>query len=261
MTSSPFRQFEPSWVASAAQGTVMVTTVKDSLVICVRSPSSDIWKPDPAVPSGGQGFVDTLDGIAVTPVDSSVVQFAPSWLQLGPNSLCFMTGLASDVEHLSRVLQQKVETHSNLYDKSISTHALATAFSKILIRPTIAGGRPYAIQSLLVGTDDIDADQVFGVYSLDPSGAWQSWGGTTAIGKYAKTLRTRLAKERNQSTKRTVPEAIRYLLDAWTKTCSDQGISLSDANDDCQIFVLRKNGFYQVDEKEARRIAEGVKES
>ena len=165
-----------------------------------------------------------------------------------------MTGLASDVEHLCRVLQKQVDAHWNIFDQPLTTHSMTLGLAEYfcLQTTTFAGGgssqgRPFGVQCLLVGGDD-HGDQertVFGVYSIDPSGAWQSWGGTTAIGKYAKTVREELVKKR-KSKKLILPasslslkEGLEQIVDCWMKTCKKQNVQFQ-SNEDYQVLVIRK---------------------
>lgn len=257
--SAPVRHFEPSWAASCAQGTAVALRFEDSVVVFIRSPASNIWRPSSkSSSSSSSSEEEEIAGLRLTLIQPAQVQFAPPWLSVGPNSLCAMTGLASDVEHLCRVLQKQVDAHWNIYDKHLTTHSMTMGLAETFQQATFSGSRPFAVQCLLVGGDDYDAERTFCAYSIDPSGAWQSWGGTTAIGKYAKSVREELAKKR--SIKPTsLKDALEQIVDCWMETCKTQNINLH-SNEDYQVLVLRKKSgessckVYAVDEEDVHTI-------
>lgn len=146
---TPVRGFDRSWAASCAQGTAVVLRYQDFVLIFLRGPSSNLWRP--SIPPASE----EISGLRVSPVQSDTVQFAPSWLSLGPNSLCVMTGLGSDVEHLARVLQKQVDSHWNIYDQYMTTHSMTMGMAETF-REAAFGSRvrPYGVQCLLVGGDD-----------------------------------------------------------------------------------------------------------
>jgi 20S proteasome alpha/beta subunit len=255
--SAPVRHFEPSWAASGAQGTAVALRVEDSVLVFLRSPASNIWRPSSKSPQSPE---EMIAGLRVTPIQPAQAQFAPSWLSVGPNSFCAMTGLASDVEHLSRVLQKQVDAHWNIYDKHLTTHSMTMGLAETFQQATFSGSRPFGVQVLLVGGDDYDEERTFCVYSIDPSGTWQSWGGTTAIGKYAKSVREELAKKRRIKPT-SLKEALEQIVDCWMETCKNQNINLH-SSDDYQVLVLRKQKgdtrckVYVVEEEDVQTIVD-----
>lgn len=201
-----------------------------------------------------------ISNLQVRPLaTSTMAQFAPSWLSLGPHSLCAMTGLASDVEHLFRVLQKQVDAHWNIHAEHATTHSMTMDMADTFQQEIFSGSRPFGVQCLLVGSDDLDPERTFCVYTIDPSGNWQSWGGATAIGKYAPSVREELAKKRSTSTPSSLKEALETIVDCWMETCKKQNINLH-MEDDYHVLIMQKdNGvskFYEVLNEEVDSIVQ-----
>jgi len=154
-------------------------------------------------------------------------------VMLGRNVICSMTGLASDIDHVSRVVQQGIHTDQIIYDgepSTITTAASAAAAARGSILQHVQsfatvvrdaarwkGGRPYGIQALVMSTTGVIGNGRGGndggddkqkrttttttttttrVYSIDPSGAWRSWtSGACAIGRNAEQIREQLVQE------------------------------------------------------------------
>lgn len=259
--TTPIRHWDASWTASCAQGTAIALTFDDCVLLFLRSPSSNVYKP-PATAASSSSVVE-LSGLSVTPVDPGRqhVYFAPSWICFS-NSLCAMTGLASDVEHLARILQRQVDNHYNVYTKPLTTHATTQRVANVLQQAAQAkGGRPFGVQTLMVGGDDVDPTRKMCVYSMDPSGSWQSWGGATAIGKYAKQVRDALAKKR-ATPPSSLHQALEQMVECWMETCQQENVNLQ-AEEDYQVLILRResdNGeackLYMVGDDEVRGIVE-----
>jgi 20S proteasome alpha/beta subunit len=172
-----------------------------------------------------------------------------------------MTGLASDVEHLGRILQRQVDNHYNVYLKPLTTHAMTQRLANILQQVAQAkGGRPFGVQALMVGGDDVDPTRPLCIYSIDPSGSWQSWGGATAIGKYAKQVRQQLAKKRKISPN-SLEQALEHIVECWIETCKQENVNLN-AEEDYQVLILRKDSdsetchLFMVDEDEILGVVE-----
>lgn len=139
-STSPVRHWDASFTASSAQSSCLAMKYHDWILIFLRSPSSDVWKPST---SSGNTPID-LFGVSVLPVGSPLVQFAPSWLPFPNHQVLAMTGLASDVEHLARVIQRQADNHFNVYDKSITTHSMTERLAAVLQQAAQAkGGRPF----------------------------------------------------------------------------------------------------------------------
>jgi len=289
-SSSPVRNLEPSLAASQASATAIAFRFQqEAILLVLRSPAANIYRPplapttlsssgDEASSSSWRGEI--LSELRVTPVGqqyhtSCLVHFAPAWISLGPHSLCAMTGLASDVEHLVRVLQKDVDTHYNVFDQPMTTHSMVTeGLASTMTNECLSGRRPFGVQGLLIGADDVDPKRTFCVYTIDPSGAWQSWGsGITAIGKYAKIVQEQLARKRQTpitgalTQPKSLREALEHVLDCWVKTCKSQNAIMRVEEEDYQVLVLHKstgNGrssagdadcqLYVVDDDEVRKI-------
>eukprot|EP00980_Cylindrotheca_fusiformis_P023613 scaffold10671_cov131-Cylindrotheca_fusiformis.AAC.11 len=151
-----------------------------------------------------------------------------------------MTGLASDVEHLARILQRQADDHFNVYDKSMTTHSMTERLSSVLQQAAQAkGGRPFGVQALLVGVDDINPARGLCIYSVDPSGSWQSWGSGTAIGKYAPELRKEIARKQKNSPE-NLESALSCLIGCWINVCKSENINLQ-STEDYEALVLHRN--------------------
>jgi 20S proteasome alpha/beta subunit len=114
-----------------------------------------------------------------------------------------MTGLASDVEYLSRVLLKQVDMDRILYESSrtLPTRELVQELAGHLrTEAAYATGRPYGVQALVVGATTSKGKQL-GIYTLDPSGGVRHWGCATAIGKEALEVRKQLYKALGRSSK------------------------------------------------------------
>ena len=238
---SPIPRWQESWTASQAHGTAMAMTVQDFLVIFLRSPSTDVYRP--AYPTAA---ATELNGLRVERIERehqhASMQYAPSWFPIGSHTVCAMTGLALDVEHICRVLQRKVNDHYFIYQTSMTTHTMTQKVASVLQNECLMkGSRPFGVQSILVGCDDIDPeDGSLCIYSIDPTGSWQNWGRATAIGKFAPDVRRILAKKLQSSSITELEEAVECLLESWKETCKELGIEKKD-NEDCQVLVLHKD--------------------
>jgi 20S proteasome alpha/beta subunit len=266
--TSPIRHWDASWAASCAQGTAIAIRCENCALLFLRSPATNIWRP----PIASHEEVINILGLDVIPVaaqhSSSAdvrVQFGPSWLAF-EMSLCAMTGLASDVEHLSRVMQRQVDGHFNVYQKSPTTHVMRHTISRLLQQTTSSqGGRPFGAQILLLGCDGLtntaadrhpsataDGDSVC-FYTIDPSGSWQSWGGRgTAIGKFAPQVRTQLSKLvvksiRDRSSKSDgLMEGLKTIYTCWKLACKEENVINAREAEDYQVLVLWRDEDTQV---------------
>jgi 20S proteasome alpha/beta subunit len=180
---------------------------------------------------------EDLMGLSVYPVDRSRVEFAPPWLSFS-NGLCAMTGLASDVEHLCRILQRQVDSHYTIYDDVLPVHGMAERVGELFRDATrTKGGRPFGVQTLLVGGDDIDTAKKLCLYTIDASGSWQSWPWGTSIGKFAKEVRVELAKKL-ESPPSSLKEALEQIVESWIETCKAQNVNIK-SEEDFQVLILR----------------------
>lgn len=269
---TPIPRWQESWTASQAHGTALAMVVKDCLVIFLRSPSTNVYRP--FLPSNEEST--EVYGLALEQIEQEHLQtflsFAPQWFPVGSDTLCSMTGLGLDVEHICRVLQKRVEDHRFVYQTSMTTHSMVQAVASVLQKECLLkGSRPYGVQCLLVGCDDIESNGNSRggpcLYSIDPTGSWQSWGRATAIGKFGTDVRRILAKKLkgSPSSTETLEKAVECLFECWKETCKDQGIGDTNDKDDCEVLVLRKDEnnrqktcLYRVSAEEIDRIMDGV---
>jgi 20S proteasome alpha/beta subunit len=263
---TPIPRWQESWTASQAHGTAMAMVVQDCLILFLRSPSTDVYKPTFSNPD-----VIDFNGLRVERIGGehqhASMQYAPSWFPIGSHGICAMTGLALDVEHICRVLQKKVDDYFFVYQTSMTTHAMTQKVASVLQNECLLkGSRPYGVQCMFVGCDDIDPrDGGLCIYSIDPTGTWQSWGRATAIGKFGQDVRRILAKKLQSSPSITeLDTAVECLLGSWKETCKDLGI---DKNDEevCEVLILqkdqknsRKSCLFRVSTEEVDRIMDKV---
>lgn len=224
--NAPIRHWDASWAASCAQGTAIALACQDCVILVIRSASSNTWKP-PLLTHEPQEHL----GLRICPMDPRKVYFGPSWLS-SENSLCAMTGLTSDVEHLCRSLQRQADDHITMYDQPLTTHVLQQRIASRMQKRASDGDRPFGLQALLVGCDDLDPTRPC-LYSIDPSGSWQSWGRATAIGKYAKQVRAQLAKQEPPT---TLDKALSQVMESWSQMCHEENINSKD--DEYQVIVF-----------------------
>lgn len=100
----------------------------------------------------------------------------------------------------------------------------------------------HRVQALLVGGDDIDPSRGLCIYSIEPSGSWQSWGKGTCIGRYSNKLRKELAKSfsSSSSSSTSLQETLSKLVGCWVETCKSENINLSE-EEDIEVLVMHRN--------------------
>jgi 20S proteasome alpha/beta subunit len=304
---SPVPNWQASWTASQASSTVIAMVYKDCIVLFLQSPSSNVWKGISDSSRRRQAndenvrkrnvyglALDEQDVlVASTSTSMASLQYAPSWISLSNDNVyqCIisaMTGLAVDVEHLYRVLQKECEDCKNLHQQhKVTTHTFTRRLASILqnecLRP---GGRPYGVQVLFAGCDGIIEDYSSGddrsstslcIYSIDPSGNWQSWMKGTAIGQFGPELRHLLGKkmkladaaavnsgrrDRINDTDETdcrwwstgLEGAVECLIECWKETCQQQNMNLRESHEeDYNVLVLKQ-------QRQRRRNSKGLPE-
>ena len=273
---SPIKHWDGSYAASCAQGTAIAMRCLENpncVLLVLRSPTTNIWRPANNINENDANSHHrrVLFGLPVRSIPRrqqpiagapTTVQFGPSWLSF-ENSLCAMTGLVSDVEHLSRVVQNEYNNHYDIYEESPTTFNVQRRISTVLQHRTLqSGSRPFGVQMLFVGCDDIDfgcpsteddllddysrntSDSVC-LYSIDPSGSWQSWAGRgTAIGKYAPLVRKHLyeiiTKNRKDSSnvKSNLRDSLKIALQSWKNACNEMNVNIDQDSEDYQVLVL-----------------------
>jgi 20S proteasome alpha/beta subunit len=278
LLSSPISTWQASWTASQAHGTVMAMMVQDNqrLVMVGRSPSTNVYRPPYPVEEShkSSNTMTVLGGLHVQRIQTEnfgnniMVQYAPSWFPVGTTTFstmcyCGMTGLAMDVEHLCRTVQKFADDYYNVYQTHPSTHVMTTRLAKILsLAASTQEQRLYGVQVLMVGVDNNNnsrGDNGGGggggsgsrlcMYSIDPSGTWQSWGKACAIGKYAQQVRGILGKKIRtmSSTKELsemdVPQALELLLQCWIQVCRQpvKTTTIIRETEDWDVFVVQRD--------------------
>lgn len=144
---------------------------------------------------------------------------------LDTNTLVCMTGLASDVDFLVRVLQKGVETHRSVHDGE------AQAFSKSMLpfqhvhelsrlmqdSCTTVGSRPFGVHALFVGR--ASRAMKLDVYTVDPGGSLRHWKRGSAAGRKGFAVCKRLSDYRIGDPL----EALRMGIEACTQECGSDG--------------------------------------
>lgn len=116
----------------------------------------------------------------------------------------------------------------------------------------------HRVQALLVGIDDIDLSRGLCMYSIDPSGSWQSWGSGAAIGKFAKQLRQEIATKQKEAPS-SLDTALSQLISCWVNTCKAENVNL-ESSEEYEALILHRNAetkecsLYKVDEKQVQKI-------
>lgn len=211
---SPIGSFGPSWAASSAHGTTIAVpcslvlmdegeeeTTTDAVILLLRSGKSSSTSPWKITTkeSSTEETQFTIGGLRITgPVhhssDSSILagQSATGSKRssiLGSTVLCSMTGLASDIDYITSLVQKQVDDHRYIYDGASLAQTLNMPASEIirilsdvLIGETLyQGQRPLGVQALVVGYDPKSDGKshgttpVFNIFTLDPSGGYRHW--------------------------------------------------------------------------------------
>jgi 20S proteasome alpha/beta subunit len=176
--------------------------------------------------------------IRETPLENWLAshQTRSSWQPIGKSALCAMTGLSSDVDHVTRVVQNHVQQHRAVYD--VATPPL-TKWLADTVRGAAKweGGRPYGLQALLV-TSNTNHDP--SVFTVDPSGAWRHWGsGCTCIGRNAEDIRQELydqLKETEEPANLNPLLALKVALKSLLK--ATHAASVNQENDDYDAILM-----------------------
>ena len=253
---SPVANWEPSWAASAAHGTTLaincwipcqkeeVTVANDqtprilATLIVLQSPS----KGSTAVSFSNRAYdptVSSLGGLELTSIrqcdDVTTSTLTSSrWTFLGSTIVACMTGLASDVDHIIRTLQQHVDRQILIYAERTSGMAKLLAIDLIPVISQIlreasqwqGGGRPLGVQTLLInggGSSLHKGDPV--LMTVDPGGGYRHWAsGVTAIGRGAHAVRQRLYRHLHGQPMPNAHRALQVALRASSEATAPQGM-------------------------------------
>lgn len=124
-----------------------------------------------------------------------------------------MTGLASDVDYLSRTLQKQSNAHRTIYESNHQQKTLKVVMNLAEILQDAVQwkeGRPFGVQALVVGLDRTAPTSTvrLNLFSLDPSGGFRHWGSATAIGRGAQQVRKHLYESLVVSSKNKKEEQV-----------------------------------------------------
>jgi 20S proteasome alpha/beta subunit len=222
-TTSPLQNWGPSWSASAAHGTTIALTCpqKEAVIVLLRTHKTrDAEKVDTVLTT-------TFDGVRLVAKQPS--RSPPRWSLLGKSAACCMTGLVSDVEHLTRCLLSHVETHEIIYENEhpLGVGKLVNELSGLLWEATESDGRPFGVQALLIGSS-------LDIFTLDPSGGYHHWAFATAIGRAAANVRKHMYEEltKDDDQPPSAPETALAALHLAVKACTQA------MNDSCHYEGL-----------------------
>lgn len=234
---SPIANFEESWVASSAQRTIVALPVQlnveeQGVILLLRSRESECIEFHSVEAARDVAGLRLLEQVPRSVQDSAASSIS-HLTRLGPTTICSMTGLASDVEYLSRVLQQTIENHRTIHDeasvtqsKFLSPFQLVQTSCRLIQEATISkGSRPLGLQALFIGYHP-DQPEHLDIFTVDPSGSFHHWPRGTAIGRNAVSLRSELAKafdvENSSNAKNVLEGALRRCIDGDNPTSASQ---------------------------------------
>ncbi|CAJ1942816.1 unnamed protein product [Cylindrotheca closterium] len=143
VSTSPLKQWESAFAASSAQSSCLAMKYNNECVLLLyRSPLSNRWKPYSSSSYAPTQSTELL-GLQVRPVESTVVQHAPSWMSFPNAQVLAMTGFAPDVDHLARSIQKHADNHESTYEESMTTHSMTTKLAAVVQKAAQSGGRPF----------------------------------------------------------------------------------------------------------------------
>jgi 20S proteasome alpha/beta subunit len=261
---SPIDNFRESLVASAAHGTTLAlqTTIvrrpvrdgedpeeqhdtdddgsKQDAIILILHHGSVAEKEDGLVEEGNTRLVGNLK---VKADESSVLAAglpADRLSILNRNTIVGMTGLASDVDYVTRVLRKKVEQYRSIHDgataaltRSLSTFQLVQLCSQLLQDSCrIQGARPFGVQSLFIGKKASPSSSLGGdgldIFTVDTGGSSRHWQRGAAIGRKSFAICQRLS-DYDATTTIGPLETLRVGIQACAEEFSSDGSSSSSS--------------------------------
>ena len=264
--ATPISNWGPSWTASSIQSTLVAVTCQ----LSDGNPAAVvILKPGNTKQSTGTASSLSQVGGKPTSVDSIPVlqhglgqKHSDRWSLVGPTTFCCMTGLASDIDYLTRILLKHAETHRLIYEGS---HRLPTAKVVHLLAENLQkearyqGGRPFGIQTLLLGSTRANP---LALWTLDPSGGMRHWGCATAVGKEATEVRKRLYEALREESTIDVNVALRSAL-CGILAGGDDGSETTDSLDELPeaLLVWKKENCLRVATIEQETVQKSRKEA
>lgn len=178
----PVVNWGPAWAASSLHTTVVAIACKSSTIVVLY-------------PGEKLTAIQTDEWIERDNLRVSLHHYSDHlpkqkrWSDIGSKAVIFMTGLASDVDYLLRVLLEHVESDRILFDQSRCTPAISVVqklTNQIQNEAKYKSGRPFGVQGLVLGQNSRGTTSLF---TVDPSGSYRSWGCATAIGRNASAVR------------------------------------------------------------------------
>jgi 20S proteasome alpha/beta subunit len=226
---SPIENFGASWAASSVQGTTIAIPVKlkesgngeddrscDAVVMILRSTAVSALGSR-RIPAAGvdnspgtliDGGLRVLQPTYHSSDSLTANQSSQRWTFLGSTAICSMTGFASDIDYLTRMLQNRMDNHRFTYEGTSSSSSspmltlqlVQTLAERLQEACQWQNGRPYGVQALVIGHDrrsritaaGINPAPSLRIFSLDPSGGYLHWSSGTAIGRSAVNVRKQL---------------------------------------------------------------------
>jgi len=195
LSVSPIEHLEASVAASSAHASVAaVRSLQDNeeyVVIVTFKPSAKSILQQRQSQVNKKLTQQSRFGLKLSRLDDTAPAAFNRWTQLGGSSMCAMTGFASDVQHLTGVTLNQVESHQALYSHAMSVESIVRQLALVVQRAARSqGGRPFGVQALIVG---LDVKGKFQLYTVDPTGGWLHYGGgATAVGRGAQDVRALL---------------------------------------------------------------------
>jgi Proteasome subunit len=200
---SPIDNFQASLIASTAHGTTLaLQTVlvnndsKQRAIVLIMHHSGvveDLCQEGPTL---------LLGNVKVMAEAKSLGIFGNPGLRdrlsiLDRSTIACMTGLASDVDYVTRVLQKGVEKYRAVYDgetlamsQTMSAYQHVQACSKLMQDSCrMQGSRPFGVQSMFIGRSSFGLD----VFTVDTGGSVRHWKRGSAVGRKGFVICKRLS--------------------------------------------------------------------
>ena len=238
---SPIQNLEASLAASMAQSTTIAVKSNDSCVVLAYQSSNNRASKLLAKPLLIKSFEKSGLALCSSP-DSSFSTLLSRLRFLTPLCFCTMTGFAADVSHLMNVLAKIAESHQAVYSEHLPLAKCVRSLSSILQRAArLDGGRPYGIQSLMIGLDsNHGSGRGFQIYSCDPTGLYRYFSsGKAVIGRQAESI----GKELSMSSPDDAISALSVCLQAIVKASKDDNFAtqIKDGSHAWEALLLWKS--------------------
>ena len=187
---SPIKNLEASIAAATSHGSIVAvhSDYDDAIILISRSPTVRSNLTLASIRNHGEDCID-CDEIFGSEVSTGPVSVTSGMVYaMNPQLVVGMTGLASDVRHLSRYLGKLNANYGHLHGRSFSMSSIKatqTLSSKMAHTASVSGARPFGVEAIIIGSGGMIA-------TIDPSGGLRTWGDGTCIGKYSHQVRNHL---------------------------------------------------------------------